>query len=77
VKKVDSEYWEHNWRDSGLPRAVDPERDTLRNHSYHEFHLLFSKYLINSRAGAWSSSLRSIDMARLFRPPFWPQRDWN
>ncbi len=44
-QKVTSEYWERIWVDSDLPRVVEPERDTLRNHSYHEFHRLFSKYL--------------------------------
>jgi SAM-dependent methyltransferase len=44
-QKIDSEYWERIWHDSPLPRAVEPERDTLRNSSYHQFHLLFSKYM--------------------------------
>jgi cyclopropane fatty-acyl-phospholipid synthase-like methyltransferase len=44
-QKVTSEYWERIWVDSDLPRAVEPERDTLRNHSYHEFHRLFAKYV--------------------------------
>ena len=45
TEKVDSDYWERIWLDSDLPRAVEPERDTLRNYSYHAFHLFFSKYL--------------------------------
>lgn len=44
-QKVTSEYWERIWVASDLPRAVEPERDTLRNHSYYEFHRLFSQYL--------------------------------
>jgi SAM-dependent methyltransferase len=50
-EKVNSEYWERIWLDSDLPRAVEPERDTLRNHSYHELHLLFSKYLEQENGG--------------------------
>lgn len=45
TQKVDRQYWERIWQSGGLPREVEPERDTLRNHSYHDFHLLFSKYL--------------------------------
>ena len=45
VEKVGSEYWERIWRDSPLPRAVAPEHDTLRNYSYHQFHLFFSRHL--------------------------------
>jgi SAM-dependent methyltransferase len=44
-EKVGDDYWEEIWRTTDLPRAVEPERDTLRNYSYHQFHLYFSKYL--------------------------------
>jgi 2-polyprenyl-3-methyl-5-hydroxy-6-metoxy-1,4-benzoquinol methylase len=45
--KAGKEYWEQNWQTAALPRDVRPERDTLRNHSYHHLHQFFSKYLVH------------------------------
>src|SRR5579883_2544876 len=41
VDKAGKEYWQHVWQRSPLPPRLLPERDTLRNHSHHEFHRFF------------------------------------
>ena len=51
AEKVGKDYWERVWQPAELPRQVQPQRDTLRNHSYHEFHRLFSR-LIPAAPGA-------------------------
>src|SRR5258707_14533688 len=43
AEKVGKDYWERVWQPAELPRQVQPQQDTLRNHSYHEFHRLFSR----------------------------------
>ncbi len=51
AEKVGKEYWERVWQPAELPRPVQPQLDTLRNHSYHEFHRVFSR-LIPALPGA-------------------------
>src|SRR5690242_21016605 len=43
--KVSKAYWESVWLPQTLPRAVTPEADTLRNHSYFHLHRYFEEML--------------------------------
>lgn len=39
--KTDKNYWAGLWQGSALPPAVQPELDSLRNHSRYQFHQFF------------------------------------
>lgn len=40
---VEKEYWDKNWSPVETRRIVFPEKNTLRNHSYHMLHLVFER----------------------------------
>jgi len=51
AEKVGKDYWERIWQPAELPRPVEPQRDTLRNHSYYEIHRALSR-LVPALPGA-------------------------
>ena len=64
--KAGKEYWQSLWQGSTLPARVLPERDTLRNHSHHEFHKFFQATL----AGIGRARLIEFGCARSLWLPY-------
>ncbi len=62
--KAPKEYWDSQWHDGNLPRAIDPQDHSLRNETGLRFDALFRKVFGAGKRGADIPNLLELGCAR-------------